>query len=117
MSDDRHDKPAAAPLDVVVGVRGTDDGQGVHVLRLRDAAPDESAEPRRVLEVGEVRPAEPDTALPIGSELVKLSPRGEGPAWNCEVVVPRQRALAGPPQVATPTYRTNWAATFEDEGN
>lgn len=121
MSDDDPDADEAGeppPLDVVVGVGVTADREGVRVVRLRDAAPDEThAEPHRVIEVGEMRAIVPDHALPIGSELVRLRPRDDGPAWNVEVVVPRQRALAGPPQVATATYRANWSATFDDDAN
>lgn len=113
--DDAPDSEPPPALDVVIGVGVTEDEAGVHVVRLRDAPPDEDhAEPRRVIELGEMRPTVPDHALPLGAELVRLKPRADGPAWDVEVVVPR-RALSGPPQVATAQYRANWSATFSDD--
>lgn len=107
--------PDEGPLDVVIGVGVTSDEAGVHVVRLRDAPPDDThVEPRRVIELGEMRPVVPDHARPIGSELVRIKPREDGPAWDVEVVVPRH-ALSGPPQVATAEYRANWSATFSDD--
>lgn len=106
------DAPAA--LDVVVGVGVTDDQAGVHVVRLRELPPDEEhAEPRKQIELGEMRPVPADSALPAGAELVRLKPRAQGPAWDVEVLVPR--TLSGPAQVATAQYRANWAATFDDD--
>lgn len=113
MSDD--DDTADGGLDVVIGVGVTQDEAGVHVVRLRDAPPDEDhVESRRVIELGEMRPVVPDQARPANSEIVRLKPREDGPAWDVEVVVPR-RALSGPPQVATAEYRANWSATFADD--
>ncbi|MBA3397164.1 MAG: hypothetical protein H0T89_31335 [Deltaproteobacteria bacterium] len=116
--DDARDSAADAPLDVVVGVGVTPDRAGLQVVRLRDVAPDVpgggNAEARRVIELGEMRPSIPDTALPVGAELVRLKQRrGDGPAWDVEVVVPRQ--LSGPSQVATANYRANWSSTFDDD--
>jgi hypothetical protein len=99
-------------LDVVVGVGQTADGEGVKVVRLRDALPDE--ESGRVIEVGEVRRSIPDTALPANAEVVRLSAREGTNAFDVEVVVPR-RALSGPAQYATAAYRANWTATFGDD--
>lgn len=109
VSNDDPNDGGKKPLDVVVGIGQTKDGEGVHVVRLRD---DEQRE--RVIEVGEMRRAQPDTAIAPSSEIVKLSPRGDGPAFDVEVVVPR-RALSGPPQCANDAYRANWSATFGDD--
>jgi len=104
---------AKPPIDVVIGVGATDDGDGVKVVRLRDARPDEATETRtHVMELGEVRRMQSERVLPAGGEIVKLAPREDG-AFDVEVVVPR--LTSGPAQVATPAYRANWAATFSDD--
>ena len=101
-------------IDVLVGVQGTADGRGVHVIRVRDEVVETEA--RRVFEVGELRQLESERAIPSGSEIIRLSPRDDGgPAWNVEVVVPRQSTLSGPPQVATEQYRQNWLMTFDND--
>ncbi len=112
MDDD--DRAAAEPgLDIVVPRAPTDDGKGLHVVRLREEA----------VEVGELRKLEEGRPVAPGSEIVKLSPRDDLPAWNVEVMVPRRTAATppqgserrGPPQVASADYRRNWDATFGDD--
>jgi hypothetical protein len=110
--DDRGaDAPAEAPLDVVVPRAPTEDGKGVHVVRLRE----------RTIELGEVRPLEDGRPVAATADVVRLSPRDDAPAWNVEVLVPRTdpparppSARRGPPQVATAGYRRNWEAMFGD---
>ena len=125
VSDEKDDDPPApTPVDVVVPRAPTEDGKGVRVVRLRQAA----------IEVGEVRPLAEGQPIHANAEVVKLSPREDVPAWNVEVIVPRRtapaataavsapdRGLKGPPQIASEQYRRNWLAIFgetaEDEVN
>jgi hypothetical protein len=102
-------------LDVVVPHARTDDGDGVHVIRLREVDGDDENETKRVVELGEVRPLAEGRAIHHGAEIVRMRRRGDSPAYDVDVIVPRERtALSGPAQVASETYRRNWSATFEN---
>jgi hypothetical protein len=102
------DDPGQRPrLDVLVPRAPTDDGDGLHVVRLRDQA----------IELGELRRMQEGRPVPDSAEIVSLSPRDDAPAWDVEVLVPRRstppgEGRRGPPQVATEEYRRNWGATF-----
>src|ERR1700704_4158755 len=90
----------------------TKDGTGLGVLRARDER----------LEMGTMRPLE--EGKPIHGEVVKLTPRPEMPLLfdaETQFVAPdaslakstpenTAAAGAGPPQVASDTYRRNWDA-------
>lgn len=109
--------PAVPRVDVVVPRAPTADRAGVQVMRLRNTPANDptAAEPtgRWVLESGEVRPMIEGRPL-NGAELVSLSPRGDAPAFDVDVVMPRApQQLSGPPQVATERYRRGWDQTFE----
>lgn len=115
------------PFDVALLGGQTEDGGGQRVLRLRPEG----------ASLGEVRPLK--EGQPIHGEVVQLKPRGEAPGV-CDVSVlvpsrqpaparpstpPAERASAaprapagphqGPPQVATPAYRSNWDRIFGDK--
>ena len=109
-------KPKPSTDVVLLGAR-TEDGAGMHVLRHREAE----------LEIGVVRPLE--HGKPVLGEIVKLTPRKESPRiCDVEVQVPSPAgsvasddvaapqhapdASAGPPQVATDSYRRNWDAIW-----
>ena len=99
MADDPHDRS-----DVVLLTGPTDDGEGIKVVRARDAR----------IEAGEVRPLKDGKPLGTG-EIVKLAPRAASPRL-CDVEVltklgPDPRG-AGPPQVATTAYRESWERIF-----
>jgi hypothetical protein len=120
-ADDTTDPPAEAVprVDVVVPRAPTEDRAGVRVLRLRNTPPADPAGAaptgQWVVEAGEVRPMIEGRPL-NGAEVVALRPRGDGPAFDVDVVMPRgQLQLAGPPQVATEQYRRNWDETFGEE--
>jgi hypothetical protein len=101
-----------APKEDVVFIHGpAEDGEGVRVLRKRDAA----------LEVGEIRPAR--EGRPLQGDLVRLTQRREHERlFDVEVVASREeiaektgKAHAGPARVATDAYRANWEAIFGRE--
>ncbi|HEY4121831.1 MAG TPA: hypothetical protein VGM56_28385 [Byssovorax sp.] len=99
-------KPDEARRDVLfVGPR-SDDGDGYKVVRRRDDA----------IELGELRAAK--EGKPIHGDVVRLSPRPEHERlFDVEVVHGRPASAhakthAGPAQVATDAYRTNWEAIF-----
>jgi hypothetical protein len=97
-------KEATKPEDVVLLHSPTEDGEGVRVLRAREAR----------LEVGEVRPLR--EGKPIAGEVVKLTPR-EGAPRVCDVEVmtkvePESSARKGPAQVASHAYRASWERIF-----
>ena len=102
------DDVTASKFDVVVPRKPTDDGKGMHVVRLRDA------ETECLVELAEVRPVVDGKPIPDTVEMIKLSPRTDLPAFDVEVVVPR-RELSGPPQVATERYMRNWESTFNSD--
>ena len=105
MADDDK-KPDDARRDVLfVGPR-SDDGDGFKVVRRREDA----------IELGELRTAK--EGKPIHGDVVRLSQRPEHERlFDVEVVHarppgPAARTHAGPAQVATDAYRTNWEAIF-----
>lgn len=120
----KDEKPEAPKQDVVLLHSPTEDGEGIRVLRAREAREDEKAEkPEQncVVEVGEVRPLKP--GKPISGEVVRLMPR-EGAPRVCDVEVmanvtasqphkgAHQEPHKGPAQVATKAYRTSWERIF-----
>jgi len=91
--------------DVVMVHSPTDDGQGYHVLRLREGN----------VELGAIRNIR--EGAPIHGDIVRLSQRAENEnLFNVEVLVKNPIEAApsrtGPAQVATNAYRTNWEAIF-----
>ena len=83
-------------------------GDALRVIRKRDDR----------IEVGEIRPVQ--EGRPLHGDLVKLKPRQEhDQLFDVEVLVSREElestarlGHAGPAQVATETYRSNWQAIF-----
>ena len=102
-------QPSTSELDIVVPRAPTDDGEGLHVLRLRER------EEKRELSLGELRPLEEGRAIQPTAEVVRLRARDDMPAWDAETLVPPQRQLSGPAQVATDRYRANYDAIFGDD--
>jgi hypothetical protein len=102
------------PKEDVVFVHGpVEEGEGVRVVRKRDEA----------IELGEIRPVQ--EGRPLAGDLVRLKQRQESTRlFDVEVLASRDeiaekagrakpaRAHAGPAQVATQAYRTNWDAIF-----
>ena len=98
------------PKEDVVFVHGpAEGGAGLRVIRKRE----------ETIEVGEIRPVQ--EGRPLQGDLVKLKPRKEHDRlFDVEVLLSRDElpgakaALghAGPAQVATDTYRSNWEAIF-----
>lgn len=92
----------------VVFVHGkAEAGEGLRVIRKREDR----------IEIGEIRPVQ--EGKPLQGEVVKLSPREDQPrVFDVEVLVSKEEALgaalghAGPAQVATAAYRSNWDAIF-----
>jgi hypothetical protein len=83
------------------------EGEGFRVIRKRDDT----------IELGEIRSVQ--EGRPIHGDLVKLKPRKEHDRlFDVEVLATREEmqpaALghAGPAQVASEAYRTNWEAIF-----
>lgn len=101
-----HEEKAAATNDDVVMVHSpTEDGQGYHVLRMREGN----------VELGAIRNIR--EGAPIHGDIVRLSPHPEHASlFNVEVLVKSPRApeppRSGPAQVATDAYRTNWEQIF-----
>src|SRR5271155_4120124 len=82
-------------------------GEGYRVIRKRD----------ETIEIGEIRAIQ--EGRPLQGDLVKLKPRKEHDRlFDVEVLASRDElrpaalAPAGPAQVATEPYRSNWAAIF-----
>jgi hypothetical protein len=101
--------PAEPAREDIVFVGGpAESGEGLRVLRKREDT----------IEVGEIRPVQ--EGRPLQGELVRLKPRREHDrVFDVEVLLSRDEihpraALghAGPAQVATDAYRTNWDAIF-----
>jgi hypothetical protein len=100
-------KPAVVEHDDIALIHGrTEDGQGLKILRKRQDR----------FEIGAVMPLVP--GKPITGEVVRLTPREESPLL-CNVHVEyapetdNQRGTsAGPAQVATDRYRSNWDQIF-----
>lgn len=91
--------------DVVMVHSPMDDGEGYHVLRMREGN----------VELGAIRNIR--EGAPIHGDVVRLSPRTEHQnLFNVEVLVKGPRAeepsRSGPAQVATDAYRTNWEMIF-----
>jgi hypothetical protein len=109
----RHPEPKTADIAIVGGP--TEDGQGAHVLRIRDGN----------LSAGELRPLREGEPI-THSEVVRLHPM-DGQRRVCEVEVlhaPAQEKTPKPQQtqepqrrarVSTPSYRKNWSAVFEQK--
>jgi hypothetical protein len=100
------------PKEDMVFVHGpAEHGEGLRVIRKREES----------IEIGEIRPVQ--EGRPLQGDLVKLKPRQDhGRLFDVEVLVARDElpgaALghAGPAQVATDTYRSNWDAIFGSRG-
>jgi hypothetical protein len=99
--------PRPAKEDVLLVGGPAEGGGGLRVLRKREDA----------IEVGEIRPVQ--EGRPLQGELVRLKPRREHDrVFDVEVLLSRDEipraALghAGPAQVASDAYRTNWDAIF-----
>lgn len=113
MTKPTSDKTKTTDVALVQGP--TDDGKGARILRYRDGT----------LSAGEVRPAEEGKPLAGDSELVKLTPRSDDPAF-CDVevlhkspttVTPEQRKQGhGPARVSSDVYRKNWNQVFARRG-
>jgi hypothetical protein len=93
--------------DVLFVHSPADQGEGFRVIRKREDT----------IELGEIRPVQ--EGRPIHGDLVKLKPRKEhDQLFDVEVLATREEmqpsALghAGPAQVASDAYRTNWEAIF-----
>jgi hypothetical protein len=123
--DDRVPASSETPrVDVLVPRAPTEDRAGVQVVRLRNtpAADPTATAPtdKWIVEAGEMRPMSEGRPL-NGAELVTLKPRDDVPAFDVDVLMPRdpQPHLSGPPQVATDQYRKNWSETFgaDDDPN
>lgn len=101
--------PAPAHDDIALIHGRTDDGKGLKILRRRQDK----------LEFGAIMPLVP--GKPIAGEVVRLEAREESPLL-CNVHVEysppgeARPTSAGPAQVATDSYRENWAAVFGDKG-
>lgn len=103
VSDDGDKDQAGGDNDVLFVGGPADSGEGFDVLRKR----------KDRLEVGELRATQ--EGKPLHGELVKLSPRGKSRrVFDVETVLPAppRPPSAGPPQVATRSYRKNWDRTF-----
>ncbi|MGK4005811.1 hypothetical protein WMF31_24510 [Sorangium sp. So ce1036] len=102
----KRDKSVPAASQDVVFIHGpVEQGEGFRVIRSREDR----------IEIGELRPTE--HGRPLTGDLVKLTQRPEhGRLFDVEVLVPAPHAAearrAGPAQVATDTYRSNWEAIF-----
>ncbi len=113
-------EPPRPKEDVLFVHSPAEGGEGYRVIRKRDDA----------VEVGEIRAVQ--EGKPLQGDLVKLKPRAEHDRlFDVEVVVSREeiggyaggarvananRGHAGPAQVATDTYRSNWEAIFGPRG-
>lgn len=82
-------------------------GEGFRIIRKR----------ADVIEVGEIRPVQ--EGKPLTGEMIKLTPRQDHEQiFDVEVLVSREElgrgalGRAGPAQVATRAYRSNWDAIF-----
>ena len=92
------------PNDVAMVGGPTEDGEGKHLLRLRDGN----------LSLGEVRPAKDGKPVMAG-ELVRLKPLEAAPYLHeVEVLhsVTASQERSGPASVANDTYRRNWSTVF-----
>ncbi|MDI3288848.1 hypothetical protein [Polyangium sp. 15x6] len=99
------DAPEPKADDVVMIHSPMSDGQGYHVLRLREGN----------VELGAIRNMR--EGAPVHGDVVKLSPRKEHERlYDVEVLVKGPNApeppRSGPAQVATDAYRANWDAIF-----
>ncbi|MDI1484405.1 hypothetical protein [Polyangium sp. y55x31] len=99
------DAPEAKAEDVVMIHSPMSDGQGYHVLRLREGN----------VELGAIRNMR--EGAPVHGDVVKLSPRKEHERlYDVEVLVksprPPEPPRSGPAQVATDAYRANWETIF-----
>lgn len=108
-----HKKNKATEEDVVMVLGETEDAKGFHVLRARENR----------IEAGTVHPLE--EGVPITSEAVILEPikhthhlyhvkplfKPEEPS-KPETIEPKTRSNTKPVQVATKTYRDNYAKIF-----
>lgn len=93
--------------DVVFVHSKVESGEGFRVLRKRDD----------VIEIGEMRPVQ--EGKPLTGEVVALRPRKDhDQIFDVEVLVSKEEirggslGRAGPAQVATSAYRSNWDAIF-----
>lgn len=98
------------PRDVALLGGPTQDGQGAHMLRVKDGQ----------VTAGELRPAREGQPLQQGGELVRLQPlHPELPICEVETLYAATEAGAqdtrkrgGPARVSNDTYRKNWNAVF-----
>jgi len=101
----KSEAPETKAEDVVMIHSPMQDGQGYHVLRLREGN----------VELGAIRNMR--EGAPVHGDVVKLSPRKEHERlYDVEVLVkspkPPELPRSGPAQVATDAYRANWEAIF-----
>lgn len=92
--------------DDVALVWGKTKSGGLNILRKRADR----------VEAGVVEPLK--EGVPIHGEVVQLHARQDSPLFDVEVHVPRttpapNAPVAGPPQVATDTYRKNWDSIYK----
>jgi hypothetical protein len=106
VSDDQDPPGPPQPQDVVMIHSPLEEGDGFHVVRLRESE----------IEVGEIRTLR--EGAPVHGEVVRLVQRKEHERlFNVEVLVDKPktdaaRERSGPAQVATNAYRTNWEMIF-----
>jgi hypothetical protein len=101
-------KAPKVPKDVAILGGPTEDGQGAHVLRIRQGS----------VSAGEIRPVKEGETI-TNNEVVRLKPL-DADQRVCEVeVLHAPQALpkpvpasSGPARVSTPNYRKNWHTIF-----
>ncbi len=109
MSEDskpKEDPPA--DQDVVLLCSPTEDGEGVNALRARADR----------VEMAEIRPLKEGQPV-VAGEVARLKPREDTP-MVCDVDVtykapalPTSSDHAGPPRIASSSYRKNWDKVFK----
>jgi hypothetical protein len=100
--------PPKVPQDIAILGGPTNDGQGAHLVRIRDGK----------LSAGEIRPVKEGEPI-THNEVVRLRPL-DAERRVCEVEVlhapaalPKETAASGPARVSTANYRKNWSTIFE----
>lgn len=98
------------PLDVVVPVSPTEDGEGARVVRLKEE------EERIRVQAAQIRAVQEGKPIPESAEVIKLQDREDG-AYDVETILPPRAPQKGPAQVASDRYRKNWDAIFGPRPN
>ena len=109
--NDRKQRPKASrkpPPDIAILGGPTEDGQGAHVVRIREGS----------VSAGEIRPVKEGETI-THNEVLRLRPL-DGEQRVCEVEVlhaPKElpkpeQTSSGPARVSTPNYRKNWNTIF-----